>query len=43
MLLTKGMFVAVVLADIKEAFNSVSHNVLEIKLQRGFGISGPLL
>ena len=29
--------------DFKKAFESVSHVILEMKLERDFGISGPLL
>ena len=38
-----GLVVAVAFIDFKKAFDSVSHAILEMKLERDFGISGPLL
>ena len=38
-----GLLVAVAFVDFKKAFDSVCHTVLETKLQRDFGIRGPLL
>lgn len=35
-----GLVVAVVFIDFKKAFDSVSHAILETKLERDFGISG---
>ena len=35
--------VAVAFIDFKKAFDSVSHAILETKLERDFAISGPLL
>ena len=34
---------AVAFADFKKAFNSVSHDILVMKLKRDYGISGPPL
>ena len=42
-LISSGLVVAVAFVDFKKAFDSVCHTVLETKLQRDFGISGPLL
>ena len=39
----EGLVVAVAFIDFKKAFDSVSHTILETKLERDFGISGPLL
>ena len=39
----EGLVVAVAFIDFKKAFDSVSHTILEMKLERDFGISGPLL
>ena len=36
-----GLVVAVAFIDFKKAFDSVSHTVLEMKLQKNFGIRGP--
>ena len=38
-----GLVVAVAFIGFKKAFDSVSHAILETKLVRDFGISGPLL
>ena len=38
-----GLVVAVAFIDFKKAFDSVSHAILEMKLERDFGISGTLL
>ena len=38
-----GLVVAVAFIDFKKAFDSVSHAILETKLERDFGISGLLL
>ena len=38
-----GLEVAVAFADFKKAFDSVSRGILVMKLERDFGISGPLL
>ena len=38
-----GFGEAVAFVDFKKAFDSVSHAILETKLERDFGISGPLL
>ena len=38
-----GLVVAVALIDFKKAFDSVSHTILEMKLERDFGISGLIL
>ena len=38
-----GLVVAVAFIDFKRAFDSVLHAILEMKLKRDFGISGPLL
>ena len=38
-----GLVVAVAFIDFKKAFDSVSHVILETKLERDFGISGLLL
>ena len=38
-----GLVVAVAFTDFKNAFDGVSHAILETKLERDFGISGPLL
>ena len=38
-----GLVVAAAFIDFKKAFDSVSHVILEMKLERDFGISGPLL
>ena len=38
-----GLAVAVAFVDFKKAFDSVSHDILVMKLERDFGISGPLL
>ena len=38
-----GLVVAVAFVDFKKAFDSVCHTVLETKLEREFGIRGPLL
>ena len=38
-----GLVVAVAFIDFKKAFDSVSHAILETKLEMDFGISGPLL
>ena len=35
--------VAVAVVDFKKAFDNVSHAILETKLERDFGISGPLM
>ena len=35
--------VAVAFVDFKKAFDSIFHTVLEMKLEREFGIRGPLL
>ena len=40
--LDSGLLVAVAFVDFKKVFNSVSHTVLETKLEREFGIRGPL-
>ena len=37
-----GLVVAVAFVDFKKAFDSVYHTVLETKLERDFGIRGPL-
>ena len=37
------LVVAVAFVDFKKAFDSVCHTVLETKLEREFGIRGPLL
>ena len=37
------LVVALAVTDFKKAFNGVSNAILETKLQRDFGISGPLL
>ena len=39
----EGLVVAVAFIDFKKGFDSVSHTILEMKLERDFGISGPLL
>ena len=39
----EGLVVAVAFIDFKKAFDSVSHTILEMKLERDFGISEPLL
>ena len=39
----EGLVVAGAFIDFKKAFDSVSHPILEMKLERDFGISGPLL
>ena len=39
----EGLVVAVAFIDFKKAFDSVLHTILEMKLERDFGISGPLL
>lgn len=38
-----GKAVAVAFIDFKKAFDSVSHDILEMKLNRDFGITGTLL
>ena len=38
-----GLVVAVAFIDFKKAFDSVSHTIPEMKLERDFGISGLLL
>ena len=38
-----GLVVAAAFIDFKKASDSVSHAILEMKLERDFGISGPLL
>ena len=38
-----GLVVAVAFIDFKKAFDSVSHTVLEMKLQKNLGIQGPIL
>ena len=38
-----ALVVAVAFIDFKKAFDSVSHAILEMKLERDFGISGTLL
>ena len=38
-----GLVVAVAVVDFKKAFDNVSHAILETKLERDFGISGPLM
>ena len=38
-----GLVVAVAFIDFKKAFDSVSHPILEMKLEKDFGISGTLL
>ena len=38
-----GLVAAVAFIDFKKAFDSVSHAILEMKLERDFGISGTLL
>ena len=38
-----GLVVAVAFTDFKKAFDGVPHAILETKLERDFGISGPLL
>ena len=37
------LVVAVAFIDFKKAFDSVSHTILEMKLQRDFGVDGSLL
>ena len=37
-----GLVVAVAFVDFKKAFDSVYHAVLETKVERDFGIRGPL-
>ena len=41
--LDKGKAIAVAFIDFKKAFDCVQHSLLISKLQRNFGISGPLL
>jgi len=38
-----GLVVAVAFIDFKKAFDSVSHTILEMKLERHYSISGLLL
>ena len=38
-----GLVVGAAFIDFKKALDSVSHTILEMKLERHFGISGPLL
>ena len=38
-----GLVVAVAFTDFKKAFDGLSHAILETKLERDFGIAGPLM